>query len=101
MLKPPSPEMLHKLLLYEPDTGLMYWRERTPDMFRDGKWTADRICKMWNAKNAGREALNSVSRGYRRGKIYNRLYFTHRVVFAMETGAWRVCGRMSCSFSAD
>ena len=54
----PSQEVLRQLLRYEPETGKLFWRERTPDMFsadgRDPEWKA----RNWNSKLAGREAFN-------------------------------------------
>ena len=29
----PSPEVLRQLLCYEPDTGKLFWKERSRDMF--------------------------------------------------------------------
>lgn len=85
----PSPELLRKLLRYEPDTGKLYWRERAPDMFVDGKRNPDASCKMWNKKHAGKEALTTLI-GYRYpgGNIFNRIYYAHRVIWAIFYGEW-------------
>ena len=73
----PSPEYLRQRLRYEPETGKLYWRAH-PDMPAS-----------WNTRWAGREALTSIStRGYRRGTLDNRRYYAHRVIWAMERGAW-------------
>lgn len=84
----PSPELLRKLLRYEPDTGKLYWRERTPDMFVDGKYAADRCCKIWNSKHSGKEAFTTLVAGYPSGRIFNCHYFAHRVIWAIFYGEW-------------
>ena len=85
----PSPELLRKLLRYEPDTGKLYWRERTLDMFVDKKQGAKHNSAQWNCKYAEKDALACVDqRGYKRGKIFGRVYLAHRVIWAMYYGEW-------------
>lgn len=55
--KLPSVEILHKLLRYDPKTGKLFWKTATVDAFEDGKHSAERKCKAWNAQNSGKEAL--------------------------------------------
>lgn len=88
----PTPELLRKLLRYAPETGLLYWRERTPDMFREGCgiYTQERNCKVWNARFSEKEAFTGNTHDYKRGGIFNKMYRAHRVIWAMETGAWPV-----------
>lgn len=38
------PDMLRKIVRYEPDTGRFYWLPRTEDMFRDGGHSAAHSC---------------------------------------------------------
>ncbi len=92
MKNPPSPEMLRKLLRYEPDTGKLYWRERKPDMFEDGvRHTAEHICRGWNTRYAGHQALcTNNGCGYFYGEIYNRPHLSHRVIWAIVTGSWPI-----------
>ena len=85
----PSPELLRKLLRYEPETGKLFWRERMPDMFRYGKQTANHNCRRWNSRFAGTEALTAVDRGgYRHGDIFGRKVKAHRVAYAIYYGTW-------------
>ena len=85
----PTPEELRKLLRYEPDTGKLFWRERTPDMFEDGKQSADTACRQWNTRRAGKEAFTTDSgTGYRQGRIFTRAYLAHRVIWAMAHNEW-------------
>ena len=84
-----TPELLRRLLRYEPETGKLFWRERTPDMFTDGKHSAARVCTRWNTKHAGAEAFTSDSgAGYKTGDIFVKSFRAHRVIWAMEDGEW-------------
>lgn len=80
----PTPATLRKLLSYDPDTGLMTWKHRSPEMFTD-----ERYCGRWNTKHAGKPAFATVTRdGYRCGRIFGRAYLTHRVAYAIHHGKW-------------
>lgn len=85
----PSIDCLRKMLRYNPDTGRLFWLERTPEMFCDGPRDAKTNCNVWNARYAGKEAFTSISAsGYRFGSLFNRSHRAHRVAFAISTGAW-------------
>jgi len=91
--KLPSPELLRKLLRYDPKTGKLFWRERTPDMFTTNYKTAEGICKRWNQRYSGKEALTGTMRaGYRAGGVLGNTYYAHRVIWAMQTGCWPQAG---------
>ena len=83
----PSLEQLRQLLHCEPETGKLYWKTRTPDMFSDGKRSAEHNCNLWNSNFAGKEALTADNgRGYKRGIIWGNWYLAHRVIWAMVYG---------------
>ena len=85
----PTAEELNNLLRYEPKTGKLFWRKRDASMFTDGQQTASHNCNAWNGKCAGKEAFISIDgKGYRAGKIHDRQYRAHRIIWAMRTGAW-------------
>lgn len=88
----PPPELLRKLLRYEPETGKLFWRERTPEMFTaTEKRSAEHKCSNWNSRWSEKEALTADNgSGYLCGNIFGRLYRAHRVIWAMRTGAWPV-----------
>jgi len=70
-----TPELLRKLLAYDPDTGALTWLFRSNAAF--------------NARWAGTPAFTaSTCRGYRRGRILHNHYYAHRVIWAMTHGAW-------------
>lgn len=73
----PSPELLRKLLRYEPKTGKLFW------LYRDD------ARHQWNARYAGAEAFTAKkSNGYKHGKIYGDIYQAHRVIWAIVHGEW-------------
>jgi hypothetical protein len=85
----PSQELLLQLLRYEPETGKLFWRERTPDMFRSNrKEPAEISCRKWNTKNAGRPAFNFLHpTGYFVGKMGGTGYRAHRLIWKMVYGS--------------
>ena len=84
-----TPDELRKLLRYEPETGKLFWKERTPDMFEDSKQTAEHKCSRWNSRLAGKEAFNGINiEGYKRGLIWSRQYIAHRIAWAVHHGSW-------------
>ena len=86
----PSPETLRQLLMYEPQTGRLFWLPRGQHLFRDtlGR-TKEHACAIWNARYASREAMTGVNNGgYRTGRLFGASTAAHRVVWAMEMGAW-------------
>ena len=86
----PSPEVLRQLLRYEPDTGKLFWKERGPEWFSDGKILARVRSAQWNTKYAGREALTGRHNGYCAGVIrqFGWKLYAHRVVWAIYYGTW-------------
>lgn len=84
MTAAPSPEVLKRLLRYEPDTGLLFWLGRDRCFF-----PTQRAASSWAARFEGKEAFARVSEyGYRVGTIFDRHYMAHRVIWAIMTGLW-------------
>lgn len=85
----PTPEELRKFLRYEPDTGKLFWRKRTPDMFVRGKMGQEVSCKRWNTRFSGKQALvQDSTTGYFCGVILDRNFKAHRVAFAIANDFW-------------
>ena len=85
----PSPELLRKLLRYEPETGKLFWLPRTPDFFEPGKYSRNRRCAVWNARYAHKEALAAKhGNGYLSGALFDQRMFSHRAIWAIQTGNW-------------
>lgn len=86
----PTVDQLRRLLTYDPDTGVLTWLPRTPDMF-DGATEHRRrwMCAVWNTKYAGKPALIGIDgHGYHQGSINYRYVKAHRVAWAMHYGEW-------------
>lgn len=85
----PSPELLRKLLRYEPDTGKLFWKVRTPDLFMDKPNSAEWLCSAWNKKYANKETfLKKTRTGYRASAISKRQFLAHRVAWAIFYNEW-------------
>jgi len=70
-------------------TGKLYWLPRTPDMFNEGKQSTEHRCRCWNGRYAGKEAFAAIgNHGYRQGKIFDRDYRAHRIIWLLHTGDW-------------
>lgn len=80
----PDPELLRKLLRYEPETGKLFWRERPREMFSD-----ERCGKTWNTRYAGKESFTANSSdGYRSGSVLSKPYLAHRIIWAIVHDEW-------------
>ena len=78
----PSVSYIRQALLYNKETGNLYWRKRPQKHFKDR-----RACNSWNARYAGTEAFTSLNNhGYFHGALGNRSYTAHRVIWKLVTG---------------
>ena len=69
---------LNALLEYDPISGSLTFKARPG---------TDRATKSWNAKHAGKLALNIPFKGYRRGSLENKELLAHRVIWKMVFGS--------------
>lgn len=77
-------EQVRALLRYEPETGLLFWKERTGDLFKSAGQ-----CKRWNIRYADKQAFTSSNgKGYRAGEIFGVKYVAHRIAWLIHTGSW-------------
>lgn len=78
-----SIEILRQLLVYQPETGKLFWLYRPLSTF-----PTTRACNIWNARFAGKEAFTALSEGYKVGRIHKKMYKAHRVIWALYYGNW-------------
>jgi hypothetical protein len=64
-------EEASRIFQYDEETGKLYWKERVHKRIRVG-WECGRL----------------TSHGYRKLRVYNIEYYTHRVVWLLKTGEW-------------
>lgn len=82
----PDREQLRNLLDYDPETGLLTWKARTPDMFKPGNTSSAGNCRTWNSKFAGKPAFTCPqTTGHLGGAINGKTARTHRVVWKWVT----------------
>jgi hypothetical protein len=75
--------VLRELLHYDPETGVLTWRQR------DRKWFPSlNAFAAWNARYAGKPTGQSRRRGYCKVSIFDRSYSIHRIAWLHETGEW-------------
>ena len=85
----PDTDTLRQLLHFIPETGRLFWRERGPEWFTDGRYPAARSAASWNTRYAGKEAFTSIDgTGYRQGSIFNHMHRAHRVIWRIVHGVW-------------
>lgn len=83
----PPQDVLRQLLDYDPETGALTWKLRGHGELPPGGISRERAMATWNARYAGRPALNSSNgNGYLQGKINNQKVFAHRVAYKICTG---------------
>jgi hypothetical protein len=79
-----TPRIVREFLNYNPKTGALTWKPR------DKKWFKDEHCqKVWNVQNANKPAFTTTAAdGRRSGRIFNKGYLAHRVIWLWMTGCW-------------
>lgn len=82
----PSQEYLKECFTYDPETGLLYWKERPLKHFINCKFPV-RECKRWNGRYSHKQALGSVHpKGYKHGVLQNKTVKAHRVIYKLIHG---------------
>jgi hypothetical protein len=81
-------EFLNSILSYDPETGILTWKERHPSMFVSTKYPKERSCKSWNTRCAGKVACSKNVGGYLETTIQEHKVYAHRLIWLMVHGVW-------------
>lgn len=86
------PAIIREVIDYNPDTGVMVWRSRSPRLFSaSGTGGAVGAANRWNSVFAGKRCFKTDSqRGYLRGVLFDKPYYAHRIAWAHHHGSWPV-----------
>lgn len=76
-------ERVRELFDYDTATGVLRWRRRPTSDFNSA-----RVCAIWNARWAGKEAGSFDKDGYREVSVGDVALKAHRIAWAWMTGAW-------------
>ena len=68
--------ILKELVTYNPETGVMIWKERTSKYIEK-----DSSRKCWNTNHSGNEINNLDLDGYYLGSFFNKTYKVHRMIW--------------------
>ena len=79
----PSAEYLAECFSYEPETGILTWKERP-----DSHFSAPKFRKAFNTKSAGKEAGTLDRNGYLVLRLAGSTHRVHRIIWALVYGQW-------------
>lgn len=80
-------ELLKTLFDYDPVSGALLHRERSPGQFYDsGKISAATRCRQWNGLYAGKQAGRDGGNGYLKVSVNYKKMYVHRVAWQMIHG---------------
>jgi HNH endonuclease len=80
----PDAATIRKLLAYDPNTGVLTWRERPAELFTQSRYQAT-----WNTRYAGQPAGAIDGQGYRVFGLRDAgTLQVHRVAWVIMTGEW-------------
>jgi len=82
-------EHAREMLDYDPETGSLMWKPRTPDMFEaTPRRSAEHACANWNSAWAGKEAGAKNKFGHIIVTILYQQIMSHRLIWLIMTGEW-------------
>jgi hypothetical protein len=80
---------LREIVQYDPASGNLTWLPRAASDFEEGGIGAQAKAARWNKRYAHKPALHHIGNaGYRKGSIYSKSCFAHRVAWAWMMNEW-------------
>lgn len=81
----PSKALLHEALAYDANTGLLTWKPRSPDLFKDGALGGrEATASAWNKQYADKLVRTSVHpKGHLKITIFGKSYLVHRIIWKL------------------
>jgi uncharacterized membrane protein len=83
-----TPSDVKELITYDPVTGKAWHNHRDVKWFKNGKQSAEWVCKRWNSTYAGKEIVRKDFYGYISPVIKAVSFKLHRLIWAYMTGEW-------------
>lgn len=81
--------LLRQLISLDHETGNLTWLPRIAGLFPAGSRSPQHAAALWNSRYAGTPALASEDQcGHLCGRIFNRMIYAHRAVYALVSGSW-------------
>lgn len=82
-------EIVRELLDYDPETGVLTWKDRAPHHFPIGNHSQEHRARQWNATWAGKPAFTAKNgKGHLQGAISGKFTKAHRIIWFYMTGEW-------------
>lgn len=78
-----SIDYISECLIYDPEDGLLYWKERPLWHFVNESYQS-----RWNKRYAGERAGKFLMNGYLKLAIDNKKYYAHRIVWVLTKNEW-------------
>lgn len=76
-------DLINLFFKYDPNTGVVSWKERQPLWFEDGKYDSLRKANIWNARCAGKSAGCNNGAGYLSTRLMGVNYKVHRLAMCL------------------
>lgn len=83
-----SYDFVSSILDYFPESGKIYWKPRTPDMFEGKNRSPEHCCSIWNAKNSGKQITYKNNYNYILARIYGNAYQVSRIAWLLFYKEW-------------
>jgi hypothetical protein len=80
-----SIDIIKEFLVYDKDTGKLYWKVRDVKYFNDGERKAN-ACSIWNSRYSGKEAGCPDGSNRIVIRIFKNTFFAHRLAFILMEG---------------